>query len=244
MATSTTIIKSNGKSPSRVTSPPLIRSGQYPTQFLAQDIDNLSYQINQLNTVLANTTIPTTSSTPSPSTAYSTIDPRQYGAVANGVADDSAAISSAIAQGGLYLQSGLVFGYTWAGISAAVADITNNGWLCSGGGTLKLLSGGTSALSLTGAVIRNFENVTINGNEQCGANPVIAMATGGRVYMRNVIVYGGTSGQYAITLSNMVQVLLNCVDVSAESPDGLLQSGTTTCNAIFCPGIPDGIGNW
>ena len=174
--------------------------------------------------------------------AYLPIDPRAHGGVGDGATDDSAAISLAIAQGGLYLQSGVVFAYTWAGVSAAFAAITGTKFLIDGGGTLRLLSGSSSALTFTGSVHMILRDVVIDGNSACGMNPTIAAATGGYLHCVGVLVINGTAGQYAISLSNFVMCVFDRVDVSAASPTALTASGTSTYNAINCNGIADNVG--
>jgi hypothetical protein len=147
------------------------------------------------------------------------IDPRAYGAVTGGTADDSIPISSAIAAGGLFLQSGIVYGFTWAGISAAMAAIAGNKFTIDGGGTLKLLSGSTTALTISAAVRTVLRGVVIDGNSQCGAHPTIVLASTARVLIDGVTVLGTTGGQLA------------------------LSPGATVYNAINCDGIDDHIGN-
>ena len=123
---------------------------------------------------------------------YGTDDPRHWGAVGNGIANDSVAISLAIATGGLYLQPGVVFGYTWAGISAAIAAVSN-GFTITGGGTLRLLSGGTPALTFTGSTLIRLLGFTVDGNNQTGSNAVIYLNGVSAVWLNSVFVLGAGS---------------------------------------------------
>lgn len=152
-------------------------------------------------------------------TAYLPIDPRAHGAVTGGVANDSTAISLAIAAGGLFLQSGVIFGFTWAGISSAMAVLAGNLFLISGGGTLKLLSGSTSALTISGAVPVTLRDVVVDGNSACGANPTVALTATAKILFDCVTILGTTGGQQ------------------------ILSPGSTVYNAINCNGIADNLGN-
>lgn len=127
----------------------------------------------------------------SATTGYSKIDPRRYGAVADGVTDDSAAISSAITVGkGLYLEAGSVFGMTWAGIASAIGSVSN-GFTIFGGGVLRLLSGGTPLLTLSSTVtVIRILGVMFDGNLQTGSNAVIFLNGATQVYLNSVFVFG------------------------------------------------------
>jgi hypothetical protein len=142
------------------------------------------------------------------------IDPRYWGAAANGSTDDSVAISDAITSGGLYLRAGLVFAYTWGGISSAIGGITNN-FTITGGGTLKLLSGSTAALTFSGSTRVRLLGFTVDGNSQTGSNPVIHLNGVSDVWLNSVFVQGASTG---------------------------LTSTNTTYDARGCHGIPDNIG--
>jgi len=124
-------------------------------------------------------------------------DPRYYGAVGDGVADDSAAISSAIATGGLTIPAPYVFGYTWAGISAALGAVAD-GFRVTGYGTIKLLSGSTPALEFTATTIIYLLDFTVDGNGQTGTEPVIKLS-GSNLNMRGLYVKGGgTNPNFAL----------------------------------------------
>lgn len=175
--------------------------------------------------------------------AYLPIDPRFYGAVGAG-ANESVALSFAIAAGGLYLQSGLVFGFTAAGIATALGAIAND-FLCSGGGSLRLLSGSTAALTLTGSTRRTFRDIVVDGNSVCGANPVIFFHTGADLNLVNVVILGGTSGQPGISLNSVVRVVLDTVNAASSSPNGLVVGlGGANYSAINCRGIADNVGGF
>ena len=133
------------------------------------------------------------SSSASVQSQYSTIDPRRYGALANGTADDSIPISKAIAAGGLYLQAGIVYGYTWAGISAAISAV-GNGFTITGGGTIRLLSGGTAALTLSGSTLIRLLGFNIDGNSKTGSHPVIYLNGTSQVWLNSVFVFGASTG--------------------------------------------------
>jgi hypothetical protein len=155
--------------------------------------------------------------TTSGSAAYLPIDPRYTGAYGDGTHDDSVPISAAIAAGGLFLQAGIIFGFTWAGISAAIAGLPD-GFQIYGGGTLRLLSGSTPALTFAASAVVKLYDFVVDGNGQTGTNPVIYLNAATNIYMRGLLVTG------------------------AGSNPNLGLNGTCTYEATGCHGIADQVG--
>lgn len=142
------------------------------------------------------------------SATYLSSDPRFYtGCSADGVHDDSAYVSSAIATNGLFLQAGITYAVTWSGISTAIGSVTD-GFQINGGGTLLLLSGGTSLLTFSGTAIIKLIGITLDGNGMTGSNPLIMIAGGQNIYFTGLTVKGfgtnpalGFSGSYTYSAS-------------------------------------------
>lgn len=147
--------------------------------------------------------------------AYLSVDPRAHAAHANGTSDDSIALSFAIAQGGLFLQPGVVYAFTWSGIQAALAAVTD-GFQIYGGGTLRLISGTSAALAFSGSAVIKLYDFVLDGNNLTGTYPVILLNGASNIYMRGLLVIGGGSNPNLGTIGTCTYAASGCHGIADQ----------------------------
>lgn len=178
---------------------------------------------NPATTVPNSTTIPATTTTV-PSNTTSTVPnsrtPEQYGAVGNGIADDTVAVQAALNAGGTIRLTG-IYRHT------AVLVASVNGTTILGPGTLKATNPGQSALKITGA------NVTVDGLNlwMQVASPRLSSDQSAKLWLsnctgaiiRNVHIDG--SGSAGIFIKGASNYLLEDCTVANTLADGIHNTG-------------------
>jgi hypothetical protein len=157
---------------SATASGPGVKISELPAAATANDSDQL--EVNQSGTSRRVTVGQIGIQVGNPLPGY--VDPRSFGAVGDGVTDDTAALAAAIAASYgkiLFIPSG----YTFITESQTVTPPAGSSFTVTGGGTIKrknsAANGDLLTLAGTGALVFNIFDVIIDGNEQNQPTPFI-----------------------------------------------------------------------
>lgn len=161
------------------------------------------------------------------------VNVKSYGALGNGVANDTAAFASALATGKrVYVPSGTYL----------INGITVGNKLYGDGPTsiLKPFTNGTSPLVLAGALNSEVCNLKIDASAVGNTEAQVVKATGTGIYVHDLIIVGGGTAfsGYACKDSVLRRCVISGYKYHGATFDG---AGTERCEILDC--IVDGTGS-